>query len=115
MINHRALLDEIVKIGEANQQQVSNKDRLISALKTVGIAAVGGAAGHGAANLMEHAFPRFMQAQKPVQSSYVKAVQIGLPILGALGLSLGNKYRHLVDQGLSGNSMQNDSRSQQHT
>lgn len=107
MINHRSLLDEIIKIGEANE----NKDRLVSALKTIGLASVGGAAGYGAANLMEHAFPRFMQARKPVQSSYVKAVQIGLPILSAVGLSLGNKYRQLMDKGLSGNNT-NDRRSQ---
>lgn len=108
MIDHRALLDEVVKIGEAGE----NKDRLVSALKTIGVAGLGGAAGFGAANLLEHAFPRFMQAQKPVQSAYVKAVQIGLPILGAVGLSLGNKYRQLVDKGLSGNPP-NDSRPQQ--
>lgn len=108
MIDHIALLDEIVKIGEASE----NRDRIVSALKTIGIAGLGGAAGLGAANLMEHAFPKFMQAQKPVQSAYVKAVQIGLPILGAVGLSLGNKYRQLVDSGLSGNPS-NDSRSQQ--
>jgi len=109
MIDHKALLDEIVKIGENN----SAKDQFISALKTIGIAGLGGMTGLGAANLLEHAFPKFMQAQKPVQSSYVKAVQIGLPILGAVGLSLGNKYRQLMDKGLSGNNS-NDSRSQQH-
>lgn len=104
MINHNALLDEIVKIGESAENQLSNRDRLISALKTVGIAGVGGAAGLGAANVVERAFPGFMQATKPVKSNYVRAVQIGLPILGAIGLSLGNKYRQLVDQGLSGRS-----------
>lgn len=112
MINHTALLDEIVKIGEDVEQRSSNSDRFIQALKTIGVAGLGGAAGLGAAGLMEHAFPKFMQAQAPVQSAYVKAVQIGLPILGAVGLSLGNKYRQLVDKGLSGNNS-NDSRSQQ--
>ena len=108
MIDHKALLDEIVKIGEDS----NNRDRFVSALKTIGVAGLGGMTGLGAANILEHAFPKFMQAQKPVQSAYVKAVQIGLPILGAVGLSLGNKYRQLVDKGLSGNHS-NDSRSQQ--
>ena len=104
MIDHRALLDEVVKIGEAAEQKVSNRDRLVSALKTIGVAGAGGALGFGAAHAMEKAFPEFMQATKPVKSNYVKAVQIGLPILSAVGLSLGNKYRQLVDQGLSGNT-----------
>lgn len=104
MINHTALLDEIVKIGESVENKVSNRDKLVSALKTIGIAGAGGALGMGAAHTIERAFPEFMQATKPVKSNYVRAVQIGLPILSGVGLSLGNKYRQLVDQGLSGNN-----------
>ena len=102
MIDHRAVLDEIIKIGESVDTKISNRDKLVSALKTVGIAGAGGALGVGAAHAMERAFPEFMQATKPVKSNYVRAVQIGLPILSAVGLSLGSKYRQLVDQGLSG-------------
>lgn len=102
MINHRALLDEIVKIGEDAQQSSSRRDQLVGALKTIGIASLGTAAGVGAAGLAETMFPKFMHAAKPVRPGYVKAVQIGLPILGAIGLSLGNKYRQKVDEGLNG-------------
>lgn len=102
MINHRSLLDELVKIGEDAEQQSSNRDRLVGALKTIGLASLGAAAGHGAAGMVEQVFPRFMHAAKPVQPGYVKAVQIGLPILGALSLSLGSKYREKVNEGLSG-------------
>lgn len=110
MINHRALLDELVKIGEDAEQGSANRDRLVSALKTIGLASLGAAAGHGAAGLAETVFPKFMHAAKPVQPAYVKAVQIGLPILGGLSLSLGNKYREKVTQGISGKSP-NDRRS----
>lgn len=111
MINHRALLDELVKIGEDAEQHSSGRDKLVGALKTIGLASLGAAAGHGAASLVETAFPKFMHAQKPVQAGYVKAVQIGLPILGALSLSLGSKYREKVTEGLFGNSPPNDGRS----
>lgn len=109
MINHTAFLEELVKIGE-DAAQGGNKDRLIRALKTIGLASVGGAAGVGVAGLVEKAFPSFMQAQKPVQSGYVRAVQIGLPILGAMSLSLGSKYRQMVDDGLAGKPPENDRR-----
>lgn len=112
MIDHRAILDELVKIGEDAGQQSAGRDRLVQALKTVGIAALGSAAGYGTAGLLEQAFPKFMHAAKPVRPGYVKAVQIGLPILGALGLSLGSKYRQMVDQGLTGNTTSNDRRTQ---
>lgn len=111
MIDHRAILDELIKIGEDAVQHSTNRDRLVGALKTVGLAGLGGAAGLGAAGLVQHAFPKFMHAAKPVQPGYVKAVQIGLPILGALSLSLGNKYRQKVDEGLAG-TPQNDGRPQ---
>lgn len=110
MINHRSLLDELVKIGEAAEQQSSGRDQLVGALKTMGLASLGAAAGHGAAGAVEHAFPKFMHAAKPVQPGYVRAVQIGLPILGALSLSLGSKYRQKVDEGLSGKPSPNDGR-----
>ncbi len=107
MIDHRALLDELVKIGESTEQGSQNRDRMVGALKTIGLASLGAVAGHGAADLMGHAFPKFMQATKPVQAGAVKAVQIGLPILGALSLSLGSKYREKVTEGLSGSSPSN--------
>ncbi len=105
-----ALLDELLKIGAESEQKVSNKERVLSALKTIGLASAGSAAGYGAAQLAEHAFPQFMHAQKPVKPGYVRAVQIGLPILGAVGLSLGNKYRQMVDQGLMGTASQDERR-----
>lgn len=109
MIDHVALLNELIKIGEDAQQHSSNRDRLIQALKTVGLAGLGIAAGHGTAHMVEQAFPKFMQAQKPVKSSYVRAVQFGLPILGAVGLGLGSRYQKKVHEGLTGTAPQDAS------
>jgi hypothetical protein len=109
-IFQKAFLDELVKIGAEEEQRISNKDRVIQALKTIGIAGAGSAAGMGAAYLTEQAFPQFMHAAKPVKPGYVRAVQIGLPILGAVGLSLGTKYRRMVDEGLMGTSSKDERR-----
>lgn len=97
-----ALLDELSKIGES--QQESNKQRVLRALKTVGLAATGSAIGEGAYQLAKHKSPKFeafLKAKKPHTRRAVRLATIGIPTLTALGLILGSRYRQKLDEGLS--------------
>lgn len=89
VINHAALLDELVKIGEAAEQP-SAKSPVREALRTAILAGVGtgiGAAGAGALG-------QYL-AKKPVTSGMVKGVKIILPILTGTAVVLGNELRKM--------------------
>jgi hypothetical protein len=90
-----ALLDELVKIGEDAEKTESNKDRVLKALGTIGIAAAGGALGHGAGIALRRYYP-------PPTKGVLRTVQIGLPILGGIGVALGGRYQKEIREGLFG-------------
>lgn len=98
-----ALLDELIKIGAAAEEE-SNKKRVLRALKTVVIGAAGSAAGIGAAELLLRRWPaldRFVLARPKITDRKLSVVRWGLPIAGGLAAILGRKYRKKVDEGLS--------------
>lgn len=98
---HAGLLDEIVKIGSAEAKS-ANRDQILKALKTIGLAAAGSGAGWGVAKGLQKIAPRFLLAQKPVTQEMLSKAQIGLPILGGIGGILGSRYRSAVDEGMFG-------------
>lgn len=98
---HAGLLDEIVKIGEAESRS-PNRDQIVQALKTIGLAAAGSGVGWGVAKGVQKIAPRFLLAKKPVTKKMMDRAQIGLPILGGLGGILGSRYRGAVDEGMFG-------------
>jgi hypothetical protein len=100
-----ALLDELVKIGEDANEKANRKDRLIRAMKAVGISAAGGAAGIGGAMALEgipSPISRFLKAQKPVSQAALWGIRLGLPILGGLALTLGARHKKKLDEEMSG-------------
>jgi len=98
---HAGLLDEIVKIGEA-ESSTPNRDQIIKALKTIGLAAAGSGVGWGLAKGLQKAAPHFLLAKKPVTQKTLGRAPIGLPILWGIGGILGSRYRGAVDEGMFG-------------
>lgn len=99
---HAGLLDEIVKIGSESERRVSNKEQVREALKTIGMAGLGSAAGYGVAVGAQKIAPKFLLAGKPVTAKMLSAAKIGLPILGFAGGILGSRYRTAMDEGMFG-------------
>ena len=100
---HAGLLDELVKIGAEAERRVSNKQRVLNALKTIGLAGLGSAAGYGVATGAQRLVPKLFLAGKPVTRKMLGAAKIGLPILGFAGGILGSRYRTAMDEELFGN------------
>lgn len=98
-----ALLDELVKIGEDADQRESNKKRILRAAGTAALAGLGTGAGVYAAKRL---VPHLPAPTKKV----VRAVQIGLPIMGGTAMFLGSRYRKKIDEGLSPKSSQDGRR-----
>lgn len=99
-----ALLDELVKIGEAAEEKSQRRDRLIRAMKAVGLSAGGAAVGIGAAEALRgipSPISRFLNANKPVSRGALLAARIGLPILGGLAITLGARHKKKLDDEMS--------------
>ena len=109
-----ALLDELVKIGEAAEEKADRRERLIKAMKAVGIASAGGAAGIGGAMALEQipAVRKFMRAKKPVSRAALWATRLGLPILGGLAITLGARHKKKLDEAMSSATPKNGLRTQ---
>lgn len=104
-INPHAVLDELVKIGEAEAKR-NNRKAVLEAAKSVGLAGLGAGAGAAAYQglLSVPKIRNFMEARGPMTKGRLRAVQIGLPTLGVLGGILGDRYRRKMTEGLSGKS-----------
>lgn len=98
---HVGLLDEIAKIGSAEAKN-ANREQILKALKTIGLAAAGSGIGWGVARGLQKVAPHFLLAKKPVTQKMLGRAQIGLPIMGGLGGILGSRYRSAVDEGMFG-------------
>jgi hypothetical protein len=100
-----ALFDEIVKIG-ADADSFRERHPVLNALKQTGIAALGTGAGLGGAYALEQTSlgQKILKAKKPASVRTLRGVQIALPILGALALTLGSRYRREMDKQLFGDA-----------
>lgn len=94
-ICHAALLDELVKIAENKPSGGFG-----SAAKSMGVAALGGAAGYGAAELLGRKLKFFNQVQAPTTEAAKKildrrltAAKIILPALSGTAVMLADRYR----------------------
>lgn len=99
-----ALLDELVKIGEAAEEKAQKRERLLRAMKAVGISAAGAAAGVGGAMALEgipSPISRFLKAEKPVSQVALWGARLGLPILGGLAITLGARHKKKLDDEMS--------------
>lgn len=89
-IKRAAFLDELVKISE-EQTQPGGFGR---ALRAMGVAATGGAAGYGAAELMSRKMKFFTQPNE----NRARAARIILPILSGAAITLADRYRQRMNQ-----------------
>ena len=87
-----ALFDELAKIAEdggAPQRSGFGK-----ALRAMGVAAAGGAAGYGTAELLARKLKFFTQPNE----GRARAARIILPILSGAAVTLADRYRHRMNQ-----------------
>lgn len=92
VIKKAAFLDELVKIAEEGDHPQSSG--FGKALRTMGIAAVGGATGYGAAELLARKMKFFTQPSE----SRARAARIILPILSGAAVTLADRYRQRMNQ-----------------
>lgn len=87
-----ALFDELVKIaeGEGRPQQSG----FGKALRAMGVSALGGAAGYGAAELLARKMKFFSQPNE----SRARAARIILPILSGAAVTLADRYRQQMNR-----------------
>lgn len=91
-ICREALLDELVKIAEAPPEQP--KKGVTHALRTMGIAASGGALGYGAAELLGRKMKFFQQPNE----QRARLAKIILPILSGASVMLADRYRQRLNE-----------------
>lgn len=92
LVKRSALFDELVKIAEdGDHPQGSGFGK---ALRSMGIAAAGGAAGYGAAELLARKMKFFTQPN----DSRARAARIILPILSGAAVTLADRYRQRMNQ-----------------
>jgi hypothetical protein len=87
-----ALFDELTKIAEGDGK--SQSSGVGKALRSMGIAAVGSAAGYGTAELLARKMKFFTQPNE----SRARAARIILPILSGAAVTLADRYRHRMNQ-----------------
>ena len=99
------LFSELVKIGEDAAKR-NNRKAVIDAIKTVGVAGAGAGAGAAAYQglLSVPKIRKFLEAKGPITKGKLRAVQLGLPTLGAVGGILGGRYRKKMHEAMSGKS-----------
>lgn len=85
-----ALLDELVKIAEAEQPKKS----IGHSLRAMGVAAAGGAVGYGAAELLARKM-RFFQQPNEQRARIAKII---LPILSGTSVMLADRYRQRLNE-----------------
>jgi hypothetical protein len=91
-ISHAALLDELEKIAEGDQAPQSSG--FGKALRAMGVAAVGGAAGYGTAELLARKMKFFSQPNE----SRARAARVILPILSGAAVMLADRYRQKMNE-----------------
>lgn len=101
-INREALLDELVKIGEAanpTQPAQQKKKGFGQAAKAMLVAGAGTALGYGAAELAARKMKFFQPPGSPeVLAKRVRAAKIILPILSGTAVMLADRYRQSMNK-----------------
>jgi hypothetical protein len=87
-----ALFDELAKIAEEGDTR--QRSGFGKALRTMGVAAAGAAAGYGTAELMSRKLKFFTQPNE----SRARAARIILPILSGAAVTLADRYRQRMNQ-----------------
>ena len=90
-ISPAALLDELTKIAEESASQGGGIGK---ALRSMGVAAAGGAAGYGAAEMLGRKMKFFNQASP----ERLRAARIILPILSGTAVMLADRYRQKLNK-----------------
>lgn len=96
VISREALLDELVKIAENDGD--SQQSGVGRAIRAMGVSALGGAAGYGAAELLSRKLKFFSQPNE----GRANAARIILPILSGAAVTLADRYRQRMNQEYSG-------------
>lgn len=91
-VKRAALLDELVKI--ASEKEAPKKRGIGGALRTMGVAAAGGALGYGAADLAAHHMKFFTEPNE----ARARAARIILPILSGAAVTLADRYRQRMNK-----------------
>ncbi len=89
-VKRAAFLDELIKISEERRQTGS----FGKALRAMGVAATGGAAGYGAAELAARKMKFFTQPNE----TRAHLARIILPILSGAAITLADRYRQRMSQ-----------------
>ena len=97
-VSEASFFDELTKLAEIPKSEPEKSRSLMPALKAMGVSAVGGALGYGAAELLSRNLGFLQHApDQATLDKRVKMVKIILPILLGTSAMLGERYRNKMN------------------